>query len=211
MNLNVTAAEESRRVGLIARARAILLASEVEWEVIDAERATILGLFVGYACILAAIRPIAEIPQHLLITRWQVATTVEIAALRYGVSLIKVLIVGLIINGLAPIYHGQRNLVQAMKLSIYAQTAGWVVGILYIMPIPGFLAMLAGLYGFYILCLGIPRLMKTPRDDFVGYFVGVGFSVFAVAMITEWLVNLISVSLLAGAPLSAAAAGVVVR
>lgn len=209
--MQLGAAQKTRRPGVLGRALAILLRTEVEWETIDPEPATIVGLFLGYACVLAAIRPVAELPQHLMAGHWKAASSVEIAALHYGVSLIKVLIVGLIINGLAPIYHGQRNLVQAMKLAVYSQTAGWVVGILYVMPIPGFLAMIAGLYGFYILCLGIPGLMKAPKDDIAGYFVGVGFGVFAVAMITDWLLNLISLSLLAGAPLNAAAAGVLVR
>lgn len=118
---------------------------------------------------------------------------------------------GLVINALAPIYHGQRSLIQAMKLSVYSHTAGWVVGFLYVMPIPGFLAMIAGVYGFYILCLGIPTLMKTPREDMVGYCVGVGFGAFAVTLITNWLTNLISLSMLAGAPLSAAATTVIGR
>jgi len=207
----VSAVEDSKRVGLFARARAILPRTEVEWEVIDAEPATILGLLLGYACILAAIRPIAELPQHLLVTHWKAASTAGITALHYGVSLIDVLIVGLIINGLAPIYHGQRNLIQAMKLSVYSHTAGWVVGFLYVMPIPGFLAMIADVYGFYILCLGIPTLMRTPREDIVGYFVGVGFGVFAVGAISTWLMNLLSLSMLVGAPLNAAASGVFVR
>jgi len=200
-----------RRVGLISRARAILLRTEVEWEVVDLEPATIVGLFIGYACILAAIRPLAEIPQHLLVNRWLSASTLAITAIEYGVSLVDVLILGLIVNALAPIYRGQRSLVQAMKLSVYSHTPGWVVGVLYILPIPGFLAMIAGVYGFYILCLGLPTLMKTPREDIVGYFVGVGFGAFAVGAISAWLMNLLSLSMLAGAPLSGAASRVFVR
>ncbi len=109
-----------------------------------AEPATLLGLFIGYACVLAAIRPLAEIPQHLLVTHWLSAPTLAITAIRYGVSLIDVLIIGLVINVLAPIYKGRRNLTQAMKPSVYSHTPGWVVGVLYVMPIPDFLAMIAG-------------------------------------------------------------------
>jgi len=200
-----------RRVGPFARALAILLRTELEWEVIDGESTSLLGAFIGYACILAAIRPLAEIVQHLLITRTLSAPSLAVTAIRYGVSLIDVLIVGLVINVLAPIYKGRRNLAQAMKLSVYSHTPGWVVGALYIMPIPDFLTMIAGLYGFYILCLGISPLMKAPREDIVGYFVGVGFCVFAVAMISGWLVNLVSLSILAGAPQTGAAGAAFAR
>jgi Yip1 domain len=191
---------------LIARAWAILFRTEVEWEVIDAERATVLGLFLGYACILAAIRPLAEIPQHMLLTHWRPAPTLEIMALGYLASLIGVFILGLIINALAPVYHGEKNLVQAMKLSVYFHTPGWVVGLLYILPIPGFLAMIAGLYGLYILCLGLPTLMRSAREETVGYFVGVVFAVFVVGAVTAWTLNMISLYLLGGAPLTAASA-----
>jgi Yip1 domain len=174
--------------------------------VIDAERATVLGLFLGYACILAAIRPLAEIPQHMLLTHWRPAPTLEIMALGYLASLIGVFILGLIINALAPVYHGEKNLVQAMKLSVYFHTPGWVVGLLYILPIPGFLAMIAGLYGLYILCLGLPTLMRSAREETVGYFVGVVFAVFVVGAVTAWTLNMISLYLLGGAPLTAASA-----
>ncbi|MGI8839296.1 MAG: Yip1 family protein [Caulobacteraceae bacterium] len=192
-------------MGLFARVWAILLRTELEWEVIDAEPATLLGLFVGYACVLAAIRPLAEISQHLLVTHRLPAPALVITAIRYGASLIDVLVIGLVINVLAPIYKGQSHLAQAMKLSVYSHTPGWVVGVLYVMPIPDFLAMIGGVYGFYILCLGIPRLMKAPREDIVGYFIGVGFGVFAVAIISGWLVNLVSLFMLAGAPQNGAA------
>jgi hypothetical protein len=191
---------------LIGRAWRILFRTEVEWELIDGESASVPGLFVGYACILAAIRPLAEIPQNVLLIHWTAAPTLEITALRYAASLLGVFIVGLVINALAPLYHGEKNLVQAMKLSVYSHTAGWVVGLLYIMPIPGFLAMIGGLYGLYILLLGLPTLMRSAREETAGYFVGVAFSGFVVGAVTEWAINMISLYLLHGAPLTAASA-----
>src|ERR1700761_2360750 len=46
---------------LIARVQGILMTPNAEWDKIDAEPATAQGLFVGYACILAAIPAIAHI------------------------------------------------------------------------------------------------------------------------------------------------------
>jgi Yip1 domain len=203
---NVSISERSRKVGPIARAWGILFRTEVEWEAIDGESATVLGLFVGYACILAAIRPLAEIPQNLLLIHWKAAPTLEIMALRYAASLLGVFIVGLVINALAPVYHGEKNLVQAMKLSVYYHTPGWVVGFLYLMPIPGFLAMIGGLYGLYVLLLGLPTLMKSAREETAGYFVGVAFCGFVVGAVTNWAINMISLYVLNGAPLTAASA-----
>jgi hypothetical protein len=40
---------------LVGRVKRLLLSPSTEWERIDAEPATIKGLYVGYVCILAAI------------------------------------------------------------------------------------------------------------------------------------------------------------
>ena len=45
--------------GLVDRVKNILLSPKTEWERIDAEPATVKGLYTGYAMILAAIGPIA--------------------------------------------------------------------------------------------------------------------------------------------------------
>ena len=45
--------------GLIDRAKSILLKPKSEWEVIDAEPASVGSIFIGYAMILAAIPPLA--------------------------------------------------------------------------------------------------------------------------------------------------------
>ncbi|MEO8926032.1 MAG: Yip1 family protein [Caulobacteraceae bacterium] len=201
----MAADEASGPVSLLARARGVLFRSEVEWEVIDTEPATVLGLFIGYACILAAIRPLAQIPQHLVVSHLAPASAAELAAIGYGISLLDVLIMGLVINVLARSYHGHPNFTQAMKLAVYAGTPAWVAGALDILPIPGFFTLIAGLYGLYILCLGLPRLMKTPREDVAGYYVGVVFAAFAVNLITGWGMGLLNLFLLGGAPLGAAA------
>ena len=56
--------------GLIDRAKSILLKPKSEWEVIDAEPASVGSIFIGYAMILAAIPPLAglvggQIRRHL--------------------------------------------------------------------------------------------------------------------------------------------------
>src|SRR3954471_15481575 len=46
---------------LVGRVKRLLLTPSAEWERIDAEPATIKGLYVGYVCILAAIPVIASL------------------------------------------------------------------------------------------------------------------------------------------------------
>lgn len=198
--------EQSAGRGLFARIWGILTRTEEEWEIIDGERTSIARLIFGYACLLALIRPLAEIPQNVMMIHWTAAPTIEITLMRYVASVFEAFLVGLIINGLAPTYHGEKNLVQAMKLSVYSFTPGWIVGLIYIIPVPGFLAAIAALYGLYILCLGIPTIMKSAKDETVGYFVGVAFSAIVISIIFDRVIALVAIYLLHGAPLNASAA-----
>ena len=172
----------SASTGLVTRVQNILMKPAAEWDVIDGEPATVGGLYVGYACILAAIPAIATLIQMALFLHNPILGVV-IAVLSYVASLIGVFIMALIIDALAPSFGAQKSQIQALKLTVYSYTASWVAGILNIVPILGILAGLAGLYGLYIMYLGLPKLMKSPADKTVGYFV--------VSIVVAIVVNII--------------------
>ncbi len=200
--------ERSSRRGLVGRAWGILFNTEEEWDIVNVERDSLVGLIVGYACLLALIQPLARIPQSVLMIHWTLGQTIAITAVRCtATSVLGPIVVGLIINALAPAYHGEANLVQAMKLSIYSATPGWAIGLLHIIPIPDFLDIVAGAYGLYILCLGLPTpLMRASREETVGYFVGAAFSTIVIGILSIALVHLIGNQILQGVPLDASAA-----
>jgi Yip1 domain len=198
--------ETPKSAGLIARVQGILLHPKTEWDVIDTESATTQGLFTGYACILAAIPPVAMILSHLLFIHWTIVPIIVIAVLSYLASLLGVFIVGFIIDALAPSFDGQKNQVQAMKLAVYSYTAAWVAGILDIVPFLGILALVAGIYGLYILYLGLPKLMKSPPEKTAGYFVVTLIAAFIVNAIIFWIIALMTVTLVATAAVTGAAA-----
>jgi hypothetical protein len=205
--------EGPKSTGLIARVQGILLRPSAEWDVIDAEPATIGGLFTGYACILAAIGPIALIISHLGLgflggmfgAHWGLAAAIVIAVLTYVASLVGVFIVGLIIDGLAPSFDGQKNAVQAMKLAVYSYTAAWVAGILNIVPLLGILGIVALIYGFYILYQGMPKLMKSPPEKTTGYFVVTLVVAFVINALIYWVIGIITAMMVVGAALGGAA------
>jgi len=80
-----------------------------------------------------------------------------------------VFIIALIIDALAPMFGGEKNQAQALKVAAYASTPSWVAGIVMILPMLGIISLLAALYGLYLLYLGLPLLMKAPREKAVGY------------------------------------------
>ena len=167
-------------MGLVDRAKNILLTPATEWAAIDAETTSIKDLYMGYAVVLAAIRPIASIIGFGLIGaripfgggtyRWPLDTALEYAVVAYALSLGGVFVFALIIDALAPTFGGQKNQLQALKVAIYASTASWVAGVFIVIPALAILG-LAGLYSLYLLYAGLPVLMKSPKDKAMGYTV----------------------------------------
>lgn len=188
---------------LVQRVQNILLKPAAEWNVIEAEAATVPGLFTGYAVILAAIPPVALVIQHLVFIHWGLLAIIVIAALSYVASLAGVFVMGLIFDALAPSFDGQKNQVQAMKAAVYPYTAAWVAGILNIVPVLGILAAIAGIYGLYILWLGLPKLMKVPAEKAVGYVV----VSLVVAIVINVVIGAVIAAITTTMMLSAAATG----
>jgi hypothetical protein len=79
-----------------------------------------------------------------------------------------VYVIALLIDVLAPSFGAQKNFPNALKLSVYSHTPAWLAGIFLIVPGLGFLRSL-GLYGLYLLWLGLPPLMRAPRDKALLY------------------------------------------
>lgn len=167
-------------MGLVDRAKNILLTPATEWAAIDAETTSIKDLYLSYVAILAAIPPVASAIGYSVFGmrfgfgagtwRWPISTGIEVAVMQYALSLAGVFLVALIVDALAPTFGGQKNQMQALKVVAYANTAPWVAGIFALVPGLRILGIL-GLYGLYLLYLGLPVLMKAPKDKAVAYTV----------------------------------------
>ena len=180
-------------VSLVERVKNILVTPKTEWTRIDAEPATIGGLFTSYAMILAAIGPVASVI-GLSLLGMPMGYALANAVVTYILSLATVFIVSLIIDALAPGFGGAKNQVQATKVAVYSATPVWVIGILMIipqlLPLLMILGLLALVYGVYILYLGLPLLMRVSQDKAVGY---------VVVVVVAWIVtNIVFTSVLTG-------------
>jgi hypothetical protein len=152
---------------LIARVKGILLTPKTEWPVIAGESTTVADLYKGYIVWLAAIPAIFT---FLLLARFAPGFALTQLVLRYALTLVMVYVVALIIDALAPTFGGTKDKVQALKTIAYAITASCVAGIAAIVPLIGWLiALAAGIYGIYLLYLGLPHTMKCPPDRAGGY------------------------------------------
>ena len=182
-------------MNLVDRAKRILLSPRTEWEVIDNEPTTPAQLFTGYAMPLAAIGPIAQIIGYSVfgITvpfaghyRVPIGSAITSALVTYVLALVGTYILGLIIDALAPTFNGQRSQIQALKVAVYSSTASWIAGIFQLIPGLRLLTIL-GLYSLYLLYLGLPVLMKFPRDKAVAYTAVVILAAIALFMLTGML------------------------
>ena len=152
---------------LIARVKGILLTPKTEWPVIAAEPATVADLYKGYILWLAAIPPLFT---FLVTARFAPGLGVSQLVVGYALSLAMFYVVALIIDALAPTFGGTKDRVQALKTIAYAYTASCVAGVAAIVPIIGLLIIIAaGIYGIYLLYLGLPHTMKCPPDRAGGY------------------------------------------
>jgi hypothetical protein len=164
-------------MGLVDRVKNILLNPRQEWEVIDTEAATPAGLYTGYILPLAAIGPVCQAIGYSVfgirlpfVGTWRtpIGSAITSAVVMYVLTLVGVYVLSLIIDSLAPTFGGTRSSIQALKVAAYSYTAAWLVGIFALIPGLRFLGIL-GIYSLYLLYLGLPVLMKAPKEKAFGY------------------------------------------
>jgi hypothetical protein len=135
-----------RSPGLFARAKGLVCSPCAEWERIDAEPATVRGLFLRLVLPLAAIGPLALAVNGLafshpglgLVARWPILSVVLGAAVVYGLSLIMTWLLAL---------------------------AGAFAAVPWLEP----MILVGGAYSLFLLYRGLPRLMRAPPDRALGY------------------------------------------
>jgi hypothetical protein len=184
---------------IVERAKNILMQPKAEWPRIDAEPATVGGIYRNYVLILAAIPPLASAIGQLvfgfrilgIVYRPSPQQVIGTAIAQYVLSLVGVYVIALIIDALAPTFGGTKDQVKAFKVAAYSSTAGWVAGIFGIIPMLGWLALIGAIYGLYLLYLGLPLLMKVSADKAVGYVV----ATIVASIIVYFVVMMVAASL----------------
>ncbi|OGC23306.1 hypothetical protein A2291_06565 [candidate division WOR-1 bacterium RIFOXYB2_FULL_42_35] len=144
----------------------------IAWQSIKEEKISAKQLFVNYAAPLALIPPVASLigltifgirmpsgavmraPFNLTLLGGIVAYIFSLAILWLG---------ALIIKSLAPYFESKVDFDAAMKVVVYSTTPTWVVGIFSLVPGLGVLSLL-GLYGVYLLVLGLSEILGTPGN-----------------------------------------------
>ena len=154
----------------LARVKSILLSPRTEWPVIDAEAATVRGIYRDYLVWLAAIPAIAGFIGLSVIGVGGFGVTFRVpllqglmnAMLGMAMMLATVWVMAWIVDALAPRFQARKDFTSAFKLVAYASTASMVSGLSYLLGALPFLMILGALYSLYLLYLGLPVLMRCP-------------------------------------------------
>lgn len=183
-----------------SRIAGILFRTEIEWERIDAEPARGWGPLLAYALILSLIPALAPVVQRLALAHAPLGPVLILAGMGYAASLLGVAALAGVIDLLAKPNGGEPDLLRAAQLAVYSNTPGWLASLVFVFPIPGFLVLLANLYGLYVLALGLTRMMRTPRGAGFNYAMGVLVSCFMINLVAAWAVTVAGNFLLADIP-----------
>jgi Yip1 domain len=168
---------------LIGRVKAIILTPATEWPVIERESGDVATLFTQYVAILAAIPAVAGFIGASLIGRYRPILGGLIGAIvSYLITFVVVYVVALIVDALAPSFNAQKNFSNALKLTVYSYTPFWLAGIFLMIPGLSFLSLL-GLYGLYLMWLGLPVLMRAPRQQALVYAAAVVLCALLIAIV----------------------------
>ena len=164
---------------IVERAKAITLNPAATWPVIDTEKHDAKSLFVPYLLILAAIPAVASFIGLSLVGmggfgfsfRVPIASGLAMMVTTYILSLVMTFGMGWLTSVLAPTFGGQSNLVQGLKLAVFGSTPMMLAGVFNILPALSIIGLLVALYSLYVMYLGLPVLMKNPKEKTIVYMV----------------------------------------
>jgi hypothetical protein len=159
----------------LARARRLMLQPTQEWATIAGEFSTVGPIYTRFLVPMAAIGPIAATvggvvfgERGSLLTFGTIAvslgTAVQVGVLEYALNLLGVYALAVVIDVVGGSIGGQRNRVQALKVAAYGSTPYWLASVFALFPRIEPLGMLIGLYSVRLFALGLPPVMKAPRD-----------------------------------------------
>lgn len=187
-------------MNLVDRAKNIMFNPKQEWEVIKAESVSTQELYKQYAIILAGIPVVAGFlgytffgyPWAFGSIKIPVGSILLWAILTYIQILASVFILSFIVDALAPSFGSTKEIISSTKVVVYSFTPAWVAGIFNLVPVLGFIAALAGIYGLVLLYMGLQRVKDVPQDKIVIYFVVIIIAAILISIVLGLIVSGIS-------------------
>jgi hypothetical protein len=157
---------------LLQRVKGFLLDPAAEWAAVEAEAPGVPALYREHILYLAAIPPFATFLGALFFgyaggphagEHPAFFAGLYRAVMQYGLSLPLLYVVAFVISSLAPHFDGKQDDAKALALMAYSYTPAWLAELSGLIPGMRWLDVL-GFYGVYLFYLGLPRMLKCPKD-----------------------------------------------
>lgn len=174
---------------IIGRVKNLLLTPSAEWDRIASETPSTNALLLAYVAPLAAVAAIASFVGVMLLTGFAgfgagILMGLVGIVVNVIITMVVVFLMSLLINALAPTFGSEPNAGRALQVAAHYPTAVWVASIALIVPLlGGFVVLIGALFSLYLFYLGLPKLMKTPADKQLPYFLSIIGICFAIGLV----------------------------
>lgn len=177
------------------RVQEIIVNPKVTWQIIKDEVVGNRDLILNYVAPLSLIPAVCTLIGMTLIgirlTDGTVVRAPFLEALLGGVvgyflNIGAVFAEAWIMARLAPFFNARADLNATLKVVAYSMTPVWLVGIFSMLPGLGILSLL-GLYGVYLLVIGLTTVMETPANKILWYTLSILVIGFFLSLIISFL------------------------
>jgi Yip1 domain len=165
-------------MNLIERVKNILITPKTEWEKIATEEQPLSSVITTYVVPLALVGAACTFIGYAFIgidygffrmkgMDWGL----KMAVIQVVSAIVGVIVTAFVVDALAPSFGSEKNINKSVQLVAYGYTAAFVGSFFSIIPAIAILGSLLGLYGIYLMYLGLGPIKKTPEDKKVVYLV----------------------------------------
>jgi hypothetical protein len=159
----------------VRRARDICLSPRATFLEIDREKAGIGEIFRDYVAWFVALEPLARASAAIILDgATGLARVAPRLAVGYVLTLACVYLVALAANLVAPLFGGERDEDQAVRLVAFSLTPGWIGGALAPAPFLGLVGLALSLFTLVLVWIGAPRLLNLPEERAPVFALAVG-------------------------------------
>jgi hypothetical protein len=125
---------------------------------------------------------------------------VIVALIQIVVGIASLYVVSFVVNFLASKFDGTPSSSDAFTFVAFSNTAGWIGGVLSVVPIIGWLASMAlWLYGFYISYKGIGPCLNVPQAKQMTFFIVMVLAIIVVSFVVSALIGALTFAVIGSA------------
>lgn len=166
-------------MGTTERIKILLFNPKLAWDQISQEKIPILQVILSFFIPLILIPVVAtfisygiigyRVPYFGLIHSYELG-------FRMAISMFASALAGTFISAsflflLAPFFGSEKNFNKTLQLVIYSYTPFLIGGVFYVYYATSPLGLIIGLYGFYLLFLGLVPMLKIDEDKNTSFFI----------------------------------------